>query len=141
MAAVLLAAPANQSSLYEGERDPEERAGSLFSKLLLPFLFLSWNPAIFLSCKVPKDRIHRKRVPPCLKHFLALAGRLSWLGCHPMHQKVVGSIPSQGTHLGCGFNPWLGHLREATNQCLPPSAHLPPSHPLPLSKISKHILG
>ena len=27
---------------------------------------------------------------------------------HPTHQKVTGSIPGQGTCLGCGFNPWLG---------------------------------
>ena len=35
---------------------------------------------------------------------------LSWLECHPMHQKIVGSISGQGTYLGCGFDPWLGHI-------------------------------
>ena len=38
----------------------------------------------------------------------ALARRFSWLECRPVHQKVVGSIPSQGTYLGCGFEPWWG---------------------------------
>ena len=31
---------------------------------------------------------------------------LSWLECCPVHQKVGGFIPGQGTYLGCGFNPW-----------------------------------
>ena len=33
----------------------------------------------------------------------ALAGWLGWLERHLMHQKAVGSIPSQGTKLGCGL--------------------------------------
>ena len=40
----------------------------------------------------------------------ALAGWLSRLDHHPVHQKVAGSIPGQGTDLGCGFNPWSGHI-------------------------------
>lgn len=28
----------------------------------------------------------------------------------PVHREVVGLIPSQGTHLGCGLNPWLGRV-------------------------------
>ena len=47
----------------------------------------------------------------------ALARQLSWLQHHPVHQKAAGSIPGQGTHLACGFNPWLGHLWEATDRC------------------------
>ena len=27
------------------------------------------------------------------------------VGTSSVHQKVAGSIPSQGTHLGCRFNP------------------------------------
>ena len=27
------------------------------------------------------------------------------VGCSPIHQKVPGSIPGQGTYLGCGFHP------------------------------------
>ena len=33
---------------------------------------------------------------------------LSWLECCPMQQKVVGSIPGEGTYLGCGFDPQSG---------------------------------
>lgn len=29
-------------------------------------------------------------------------------------KKVAGSIPSQGTNLGGGFDPWSGCVREAT---------------------------
>ena len=45
----------------------------------------------------------------------ALAGLLSWLDYCPKHQKVAGSISDQGTHLGCGFGPWLEQVRETTN--------------------------
>ena len=34
-----------------------------------------------------------------------------------MHQKVAGSVPSQGMYLGCGFDPWSGCVREATSRC------------------------
>ena len=69
--------------------------------------------------------------------WLGLGG-LSWLGRHPVHQKV-GSIPSQGTYLGYSFNTWSGHV-----YCFPlismflSLSHSPPSC---LSKINKHILG
>ena len=33
-------------------------------------------------------------------------------------------IPGQGAHLGCRFNPWLGHAWEATNWCFSLSLHL-----------------
>ena len=46
-----------------------------------------------------------------------LAGWLSWLECLLIHQNVVGSIPSQGTYLGFGLNPWSGHVWESTDQC------------------------
>ena len=36
---------------------------------------------------------------------IALARWLSQLGHHPVHQKVAGSIPGQGTHVGGRFNP------------------------------------
>ena len=40
----------------------------------------------------------------------ALARLLSWLERCPVHQKVAGLIPSQGTYLGCGFDHWPGHI-------------------------------
>ena len=45
----------------------------------------------------------------------ALAGWLYWLERRPVHQKVVGSIPGQGTYLGCKFDPWLSHVGETTD--------------------------
>ena len=32
---------------------------------------------------------------------MALAGWLSWLEHHPIHQKAAGLIPQQGSYLGC----------------------------------------
>ena len=37
----------------------------------------------------------------------ALAEWLSGLECCPVHQSIAGLIPSQGSYLGCGFDPWL----------------------------------
>ena len=36
----------------------------------------------------------------------ALTGVAHLDGDHPAKQKFAGSIPSQGTRLGCGFSPW-----------------------------------
>ena len=42
---------------------------------------------------------------------------LSWSETRSIHQKGVGLIPGQGTYLGCGLSPQMGHVQEATNQC------------------------
>ena len=57
---------------------------------------------------------------------------LSWLEHCPACQNVECSIPGWGTYLGCGLDPQLGHILEATNQCishlsLPPNLSPPPS--------------
>ena len=31
-----------------------------------------------------------------------------WVGHPPTNRKFMGSIPGQGTCLGCGLGPWLG---------------------------------
>ena len=41
----------------------------------------------------------------------SLARWLSWLEHRPVHQKVTGSIPGQGTCLGCRFTPQSEHIR------------------------------
>ena len=58
-----------------------------------------------------------------------------WLGwcIIPYTKKVTGSIPSQGTYLGCGFDPRWGRVWEATDHCF--SLRLPSS----LSEINKSI--
>ena len=45
----------------------------------------------------------------------ALAEWLSWLEHCPRHHEVVGSIPNQGTYLGCVFGPWSEHVQETVN--------------------------
>ena len=36
------------------------------------------------------------------KEFVGLAGVTQWIECWPENQRVAGSIPGQGTCLGCG---------------------------------------
>ena len=38
---------------------------------------------------------------------VAFAGWLSGLECQPVHQNIVGSIPGQGTYVGCRFDSQL----------------------------------
>ena len=38
----------------------------------------------------------------------ALAGVAQWTECQPINQRVMGSIPSLGTCLGCGVGPQFG---------------------------------
>ena len=46
---------------------------------------------------------------PCIKIIIAaLAGVAYWIEHWPADWKVTGSIPSQGTCLGCRPGPWLG---------------------------------
>ena len=63
----------------------------------------------------------------------------SLLECCPGHQKVGGSIPSQGTYLGCRFDLLLGHVWEVadvsfSHGCF--SLSLSPSLPLSLKSIN-----
>ena len=39
---------------------------------------------------------------------IALAGVAQWIECQPVNQRVTGSIPSQGTCLGCRPGPQYG---------------------------------
>ena len=39
---------------------------------------------------------------------VALAGVVQWIERRPVHWKVTGLIPSQGTCLGCAPGPQLG---------------------------------
>ena len=53
----------------------------------------------------PKKRGIKKKEG---KKKQALAGVAQWIECQPMNQRVTGSIPSLGTHLGCGLGPQSG---------------------------------
>ena len=37
-----------------------------------------------------------------------MAGVAQWIECQPVNQRVIGSIPSQGTCLGCRPGPQFG---------------------------------
>ena len=65
--------------------------------------------------KLIKDRISGEAPSTRGKNTPALAGVAQIVGMSRVHQKVVCSILGQDTHLGCGFNPWSGHIWEATN--------------------------
>ena len=43
-----------------------------------------------------------------IKNSWARAGVAQWIEHRPVNQRVAGSIPSQGTCLGCGPGPQLG---------------------------------
>ena len=42
----------------------------------------------------------------------ALAGVAQWMECWPAKQGVAGSIPSQGTCLGCRPGPWWASCKR-----------------------------
>ena len=63
---------------------------------------------------------------------VALAKCLHWSQHHPVHQRVAGSIPGQGTCLGCSFNP--------LSACIGGNQLMSLSLALSLSKQSKHTL-
>ena len=48
------------------------------------------------------------------KIYGALAGVAQWIECQLANQRVAGSIPSQGTCLGCGPGSQMGGVQEAT---------------------------
>ena len=48
---------------------------------------------------------------------LALTAVAQLVGHHPTERNVASWIPSQGTHLGCGFGTWSGRVWEETDQC------------------------
>ena len=68
------------------------------------------------------------------KWFLTLAGVAHWIECRPVNWKVAGSIPSQGTGLGCGPGLQLGAQDRQPHS----DVSLPLSPSLPVSlKINK----
>ena len=69
---------------------------------------------------------------------LALAGVAQWIELRPVNQRVAGSIPSQGTCLGCGPGPQQeAHERQPHIDVSLP-LFLPP-FPLSKNKILKKV--
>ena len=67
------------------------------------------------------------------------------VGCPPAKWKFAGSIPAQGTFLGCRFGPgWGMYKRQLINdslshQCFSPSLSLSFPFPLKINKILKTV--
>ena len=55
-----------------------------------------------------KKRKEKKRKEKKRKEKKALAGVAQWIEGWPANQRTAGSIPSQGTCLGCGPGPPMG---------------------------------
>ena len=66
-----------------------------------------------------RERGYKKRSGGGPGQMAQLVGALS---CAP---EILGSIPGQGTYLGCRFNFHLGHDVSLSCQCLPPSLIFP----------------
>ena len=73
--------------------------------------------------------------------WLALAGVTQLVAVSSCNQRVVDSIPGQGTYQGCEFDPWSGCIWEASNLCfsLTPMI-LSLSLPLFLKTMEKNVL-
>ena len=56
----------------------------------------------------------------------ALAGVAQWIECQPANQRVMGSIPSQGTCLGCGPGLQLGACKMQPHTDVSLLLFLPP---------------
>ena len=85
----------------------------------------TWSPCllqqargIFLENKPTASTLFHKspkRFQLCLEYSYASVVHL--VGASSCKPKVVGSIPGQGTYLGCGFDPWSRCIQEAANWC------------------------
>ena len=97
--------------------------------LLLPFKILRWGL-----------KIRRKKIKILQS---TLAGVAQWIECQPANQKVSGSIPGQGTSLGCGLGPLLGACKRQlinvslAHQCFFSLSFFLPS---PLTKKKSNLL-
>ena len=78
----------------------------------------------------PKNRFYMTQKPV----FVDLAGVAQLVGHHPADQEVMGSVPSQGTSLGCRFGPHPINI-SLSHPCF--SSPLSPSLPLCLQSIKE----
>ena len=71
--------------------------------------------------------------------MLALAGVAQWIERQPANRQVTGSIPSQGTCLGCRPGPQLAEcekqLMSVSLACFSPSLSQSPPFSLKVNKI------
>ena len=80
---------------------------------------------------------HRFSMKLEFKIKVALADVAQWIECQPANQRVSGSIPTQGTCLGCGPGPqWRALERQPYTDVSVP-LFLPPFPSLKISKTFK----
>ena len=94
----------------------EENTGVNLQDLGLGDEFLD----MMLRTHMPKEKAYKwnfiKSKALMLQNTIrALSSVAQLVGHRPTKQNFTGLNLSQGTCLGCGFWPWLGHIREATN--------------------------
>ena len=86
---------------------------------ILWFLFISYKSFTFYKNKKGYKLVKASTI--------ALAGVALWIECQPANQMITGSIPSQGTCLGCRPGPQWGlrdrqpHIDVSFPLFLPPS--------------------
>ena len=67
--------------------------------------------------------------------FLAVAGVVQWIEHQPENQRVVGSVPSQGTCLGCRPGPQYRACERQPHIDVSLPLFLLPFHSLKINKI------
>ena len=62
-----------------------------------------------------------------------------WIECRPVKQRVAGSIPSQGTCLGCGPGPQYGASESQPHIDVSLPLFLPPFPSLKVNKLKRFL--
>ena len=71
-----------------------------------------WRVAgCLLQYPFPEFHLGKQYIQLGKRKAYALSGVAQWIECWPGNQGVAGSIPGQGTWLGCGPGPLWGHVR------------------------------
>lgn len=95
----------------------------LVLSVLQIILVLSHKPPSFLCVFIPVSVLLLQIYNLFWKSLLFYVYRETFLpwqggsaaGTSPLHQKVADSIPGQGTHLDCRFNPQSGYIRHTND--------------------------
>ena len=96
---------------------------------LVLYLLQSQSPAASASSQVARASCQLQEL-----REIVLAGVAPWVEHWPANQKVAGSIPSQGTCLGCWPGPWSGACERQ-----PVDVSLPLLLPSYISEINKSL--
>ena len=86
---------------------PHQAGPGLVSNSLPASVFTSSSPA---SIMLPKGFLYTGQISP-------VVSVAQWVGASSHNQRVSDLIPSQGTYLGCGFDPQSGHVQSLVRAC------------------------